>query len=401
MQLRNLINRRNVKRDISGKFNEAIDFFELVVTGYVIAAALHFFGMRSVTDKPARNCPQIPKKEQHKWSCLQSSVAKIVDQYVVIHELSYSELGPITSDISDPRAVQIATEHSYAHTQPLMSNPVDTSNPHATRIASEHCYLKQPPKPPGKEKKTRKLPPWLCSLAESPLISNYVKQKAPDGVFNYSSALLNDGLLLLELRDSIRRGDGPRDLRCWKFMLLYWRYAGHTKYSLEVIHLIGAIKATATPRLAHEITWCRFVSSRGGSGNNIPVDLYMEHLNRTLKDCLLGLGANISESTIIQISRSLSKLMAVSTHFDSECGVPKESIYHTCKDTSKDLQLVVDELQKSKVFDYIPGRYHKTFQNIKPHISAHVDTDKLFSWIQGHQKKISNSIKLRNILHKI
>ena len=27
-----LINRRNVKRNISGKFNEAIDFFELVVT---------------------------------------------------------------------------------------------------------------------------------------------------------------------------------------------------------------------------------------------------------------------------------------------------------------------------------------------------------------------------------
>ena len=66
LQLRNLINRRNVKRDISGKFNEAIDFFELVVTGYVISAALHFFSMRSVTDKPSRNCPQIPTKEQDK-----------------------------------------------------------------------------------------------------------------------------------------------------------------------------------------------------------------------------------------------------------------------------------------------------------------------------------------------
>lgn len=84
------------------------------------------------------------------------------------------------------------------------------------------------------------------------------KQKAPDGVFNYSSAVLNDGLLLLELRDSIRQADVPRVLRCWKFMLLYWRYAGHTKYSLEVIHLLGPIKATVTPRLAHEITWCRF-----------------------------------------------------------------------------------------------------------------------------------------------
>ena len=239
------------------------------------------------------------------------------------------------------------------------------------------------------------------SLAESPVISSYVRQKAPDGVFNYSSALLNDGLLLLELRDSIRQADGPRVLRCWKFMLLYWRYAGHTKYSLEVIHLLGAVKATATPCLAHEITWCRFVNSRGGSRNNIPVDLYMDHLNRTLKDYLLGLGANISESTIIQISRSLRKLMAVTTHLDSVCGIHKESIYHTCKDASTDLQLIIDELQKSQVFDYIPGRYHKTFQNIKPHISAHIDTDKLFSWIQGHQKKISNSMKLRNILHKM
>ena len=172
------------------------------------------------------------------------------------------------------------------------------------------------------------------------MISNYVKQKAPDGVFNYSSALLNDGLLLLELRDSIRRGDGPRDLRCWKFMLLYYLCyctGGMLAKPNIAWNLIGAIKATATPHLAHEITWCRFVSSRGGSGNNIPLDLYMEHLNRTLKDCLLGLGANISESTIIQISRFLSKLMTVSTHFDSECGIPKESSYHTCKDTSKDL----------------------------------------------------------------
>lgn len=109
------------------------------------------------------------------------------------------------------------------------------------------------------------------------------RQSAPDGpgVFNYSSAVLNDGLLLLELRDSIREGDGVRVLRCWKFMLLYWRYAGHTKYCLEAFRLLGSVSATATPRIAHEIVWCRFINSRGGPGNNIhvPVDLFMEHLN--------------------------------------------------------------------------------------------------------------------------
>ena len=72
------------------------------------------------------------------------------------------------------------------------------------------------------------------------------------------------------------QADGPRVLRCWNLMLLSWRYAGHTKYSLDIIHLVEAVKATATPcpRLAHVITWCKFVNSHGGRGNNLPVHLY-------------------------------------------------------------------------------------------------------------------------------
>jgi len=42
-QLRNL-NWRNISSDISGKFNAVIDFFELVLTAYVLAAATHYFG---------------------------------------------------------------------------------------------------------------------------------------------------------------------------------------------------------------------------------------------------------------------------------------------------------------------------------------------------------------------
>lgn len=51
----------------------------------------------------------------------------------------------------------------------------------------------------------RKLPEWLT---DAPTVSLSVK-KVPDGVFNYASAILNDGLLLLELRDAIREGVGP------------------------------------------------------------------------------------------------------------------------------------------------------------------------------------------------
>ena len=115
---------------------------------------------------------------------------------------------------------------------------------------------------------------------------NQHQKRAADGVFNYASAVLNDGLLLFELRDGIHEGNGERVIRCWKLMLLYWRYGGHTKYALEAVHLLGAVHATSTARVAHELTWCRSINKRGGAGNNLSVDLYMEHLNRTLKDYL-------------------------------------------------------------------------------------------------------------------
>ena len=76
-----------------------------------------------------------------------------------------------------------------------------------------------------------------------------------------------------------------------------WRHAGHTKYCLEAFRLLAGVNATATSRIAHEVMWCRFINSRGGAGNNISVDLHMEHINRTLKDYLLGLGANLGEKT--------------------------------------------------------------------------------------------------------
>ena len=126
----------------------------------------------------------------------------------------------------------------------------------------------------------------------------------------------------------------------------------------------------------------------------------MEHLNRTLKDYLRGLGANISEATVVQTSKSLRNLMEVTSHFDSICGIHPESIYHTSKSYGKDLDVVLEELAvKSRVFDYVPGRYHRTFKDIKPHISEHVDLDSLFQWIKKYQAKLSNQTKLKYILY--
>ena len=64
-------------------------------------------------------------------------------------------------------------------------------------------------------KKKRRLPEYIAKHSDIPHVSVDQQQQAPDGVLNYSSAVLNDGLLMLELRDAIREGDGPRIIQCW------------------------------------------------------------------------------------------------------------------------------------------------------------------------------------------
>lgn len=53
MQLCNLVNRRNVCMDIIGRFNTAIDFFQLVNECHILAASLAFFGMTDVDSTPS------------------------------------------------------------------------------------------------------------------------------------------------------------------------------------------------------------------------------------------------------------------------------------------------------------------------------------------------------------
>lgn len=104
-----------------------------------------------------------------------------------------------------------------------------------------------------------------------------------DGVFNYVCAVLGHGLLGFDLHDASQHGDGGRLYRFWKFLLLYFKAAHRTKYALEAFNLVAQV-ALLTPRVAHELLWNRVCNPHGGVGQNIPLDLEKEYLNRLFKD---------------------------------------------------------------------------------------------------------------------
>lgn len=53
-----------------------------------------------------------------------------------------------------------------------------------------------------------------------------------------------------------------------------------------------------------------------------------------------------------------------------------------------DEKLVIEELTKFRVFDYIPGRCHSSFPNIHPSIAEHIDKAKLLKWIQKKKSEL-------------
>ena len=383
LQLHNLINRRNISRDISGNFNAALDFLSLVTTSHILAAAMHFFGMSSRNDVPTLNA--IPLESLRKPTASQCRLFKdrmsqLVDRYIIAIEYNSLLLSQLPSPL---------------RTMPTLS-PAPGSNPHADRVTTEHSYAV--PSQQQQQKKARSLPSFLNELGDEPHTSTVIKSKSPDGIFNYVSAVLNDGLLLMELRDAIHEGDGDRIMRAWKFMLVYLRFGRYTNYALEAFQLQTMVNATATPRVAHQLKWSRIVNVHGGTGRNIPVDLHNEHLNRMLKDSVGDMGANLSESAVVQRSKSLKGVMDIIHTFDLNTDIHTLSTDHTASSLNKDEDAVLMELIKSKVFDYIPGRKHKTFANISPNVSGHINASNFFQWLQEQKDKIVKYQELENML---
>lgn len=107
------------------------------------------------------------------------------------------------------------------------------------------------------------------------------------------------------------------------------------------------------------LVWCRVINTRGGAGNNIPADLFLEHLNRTLKDFVKSTGANANTDTIVRASKSLKFLLGITTHFDSISDIKPVSIHHTKASNKTDRDKILKQLaSETRVFHYIPGRSH-------------------------------------------
>lgn len=120
----------------------------------------------------------------------------------------------------------------------------------------------------------------------------------------------------------------------------------------------------------------------GLPGRNIPADLHMEYLNCACKDTIRGLGANQMKA-ITCVGKALGTLSPTLDQYDKDNCVPSASTIRSTPNSDRDRDLIMQQLQDSKVFSFIPGRKHAAFLNPRDVLHAK-EKSELLQWMIEH-----------------
>lgn len=144
-----------------------------------------------------------------------------------------------------------------------------------------------------------------------------------------------------------------------------------------------------SPRLAHSLTWNRFVNHQGKIDTNFPMDKEVEHDNLAFKTDIHSFKGEITDKSIARVSHSTKPTDEILSAFDKATHIRKPSGKHTEMSTEDDVMALVEQFQEGDLYRRIPGRKHSAFPDMKHDLLADLDVDNLKSWISKSLKKFS------------
>ena len=212
-----------------------------------------------------------------------------------------------------------------------------------------------------------------------------------DHVYNYARTICHYGSLIMEFMDAWAEGDGERIYTCWQvFLPHFYNHSTRSKYAVEAVRL-QLQQQVLSNQLSHELIWGRFVNLKGGAGNNLPSDLVNEFINKDIKDIIRNMGSNVSENALKRAARSISKIKATCTNFDTVSNIHPQASAHAARSLKEDINKVVSSVLKNKLLQVDPnGRKHAKYPQISLNPLNNLDTQRLLTYIEN---KIKDTVK--------
>ena len=377
-QLKCMLDRRDVKVDMTSAYGQCKNFFDDILDGHIVAAACHYFGMKDQYALPTRNkiplfIDKIPNSEQLDWI---TNVAKsILDIYVM-------EESTAVPDIYE--------DTEYMATQMASLTDKDDENrfrcPHTDcpKAYKQFHWLKRHLK--NKHNITVNINP--------PMHSQSLPSAKYDGIYNVASAFMKVGLLFRDTDDAFRMGDGNRLLRNAKFELLHFHQGHHIKYRLCMWRVLAYYTAILSAREAYEYKWNMSFNIGRGMGHLIPNDNLVEINVHLLKDQCRKMGANVTFEGCRKWVKCLKYLHDLSETVDVATKKTPKGGKHTKSKRDKEIALVVQELVQQEVFKFTPNREHASFPNFSSDLLASVDTVQLNQWMNRNKTRAAKEMQI-------
>lgn len=354
-QLRNLLKRRSVTTSPKKKFDACHDFFMLVLSAHIIVASMEILGMQNVADTPSEILipPDIlDKSKDERREVLDHVVEVVINTFVDITTVMFKV--PQTPD-SD-------TNSSQPEGQACQNANSDDEDEDLEEEMEDAAEVEE--------------------VNKEGIAGDNGKAPKKDDVFRYACELLSLGLLYSEYSDAIKDGDGPREFRCFKYMLPMFKASNRVNYACEIFCILAQVNFILSPRLSHQLQWSRFINTQGKIGRNIPCDLHMEHLNRIVKNGIRGLGANKAETAMIWLGKCVDTVSEVMENYDNEHGINAPSAHHTKASENKDLDILQELSTRNNPFVVVPGRKHRHVSVPKTRLLQLLDEVKFSAWMK-------------------
>ena len=364
---REILNCRNVTRNPKDNFYATSDLLDRFTAGYLVTGALHYFGMNSTSATPTlNNCATdftaLSNEEKADYFC--KEVLNFVRQYVLnppvdlVHSRDF-HCKYCKKMYKNKKAL---LRHESNHRQDLQ----DQTNRHKCNICGK-SYVRFS---------------FLEAHVKSVHEDHTEEENPQDFVHNYTRTTLMLTCLRLVFEQAIKYGNGHVVMLCYKYMLLYCKGANCPKYAYGMLETVAQVNALLSPRVAHDVTWNRFVNTKGKLDTNFPIDMYVEHCNKPLKLDASTFRGQLTDKTLQRISRSIPESEAIVKAFDRICDVHRPSGKHNNISAHSDIQKLVNSLNQRKVFSYIPKRSHRQFPQIPANPIASLDMKVLHKWLK-------------------
>ena len=94
--------------------------------------------------------------------------------------------------------------------------------------------------------------------------------------------------------------------------------------------------------MAYSLTWNRTVNHKGQKDTNHPMDLDLEHDNKSFKFDAHTFKGEITDKTITRISRSTEPTDEILLNYDSNTSVRRPSGRHTRQSPKDDILAIVE-----------------------------------------------------------